>query len=407
VNSKYKNTVDWMFAQLPMYQQQGVSAYKPDLSNVTMLANYLGNPERLLKCVHVAGTNGKGSTSHMLASILQEAGYKTGLFTSPHLKDFRERVRINGEMISQDYVVDFIDSHKPFFESHQLSFFEMSAGLAFNYFADNRVDIAIIETGLGGRLDATNIITPIVSVITNIGLDHVNLLGDTLEKIAGEKAGIIKEGIPVVIGEYTQDTETVFTDKANITHSRIIFASENAYSEYESDLKGSYQRSNRKTVLATIEELRNAGFLISEDNIANGLKNVSANTGLRGRWQQLGSQPLIIADTAHNSHGVGMVMKQVMQQTFKKLHIVFGVVADKDLDEILVLLPKTAEYYFAQPNIARGLDALALQRKASAFGLTGSVYASVCDAYKAACSTAGADDMIYVGGSTFVVAEIL
>jgi len=408
----YQETVQWMFAQLPMYQQQGASAYKTDLTNTILLADYLGNPERKIKCIHIAGTNGKGSTSHMLASILQEAGYKTGLYTSPHLKDFRERIKIGGPEvsgdISEDFIVDFIAKHQSFFEANQLSFFEMTVGLAFDYFDKENVDIAIIETGLGGRLDSTNIITPLLSVITNIGIDHVQFLGNTLELIAGEKAGIIKPKIPVVIGEYTSETKPVFEAKANETQSEIYFASDLISEDYPSDLIGDYQIHNKKTVLQAIRILQSQNqFSISEDNIKDGFLNVVKNTGLQGRWQQLRSNPKVICDTAHNKQGLEVVLNQIQKDVFEQLHFVLGVVNDKDLNEILPLFPKNAKYYFCRPNIPRGLDASVLQKAASKFKLIGNTYNSVSEAYETALKSATANDFIYIGGSTFVVAEIL
>lgn len=404
----YPETLDWMFNQLPMYQKQGASAYKEDLTNTILLANHLHNPEKEIKTIHVAGTNGKGSTSHFLASILQEAGYKTGLYTSPHLKDFRERIKIDGKDISEDFVVSFIAQNKSFFEENQLSFFEMTVGLAFDYFRQEKVDIAIIEVGLGGRLDSTNIITPLLSVITNIGMDHVQFLGNTMEKIAFEKAGIIKPKTPVVIGEYTSETKPVFEKKASETQSEIFFASDIIQETYPSVLLGDYQNQNKKTVLQAIRVLQSQKqFQISEENIKNGFWNVVKNTGLQGRWQQLKEVPKVICDTAHNKHGLEIVMHQVNNQKFDKLHIVLGVVNDKDLDDVLPLFPKNATYYFCRPDIPRGLDASTLQQKATSFGLNGKVYNSVTEAYKNALENASESDFIYVGGSTFVVAEIL
>lgn len=404
----YPETLDWMFNQLPMYQKQGASAYKEDLTNTILLANHLHNPEKEIKTIHVAGTNGKGSTSHFLASILQEAGYKTGLYTSPHLKDFRERIKIDGKDISEDFVVSFIAQNKSFFEENQLSFFEMTVGLAFDYFRQEKVDIAIIEVGLGGRLDSTNIITPLLSVITNIGMDHVQFLGNTMEKIAFEKAGIIKPNIPVVIGEYTSQTKPVFDKKASETQSEIFFASDIIQETYPSVLLGDYQKQNKKTVLQAIRVLQSQKqFQISEENIKNGFWNVVKNTGLQGRWQQLKQVPKVICDTAHNKHGLEIVMNQVNNQKFDKLHIVLGVVNDKDLDDVLPLFPKNATYYFCRPDIPRGLDASTLQQKATSFGFNGKVYNSVTEAYKNALENASESDFIYVGGSTFVVAEIL
>ncbi|MEM0543864.1 folylpolyglutamate synthase/dihydrofolate synthase family protein [Flavobacterium sp. j3] len=404
----YKETLDWMFNQLPMYQTQGASAYRKDITNTILLANHLRNPEKKLKCIHVAGTNGKGSTSHLLASVLQEAGYKVGLYTSPHLKDFRERIAINGQTISEDTICEFIKNNKSFFETHQLSFFEMSVGLAFDYFAKEKTDINVIEVGMGGRLDSTNIITPLISVITNIGLDHTQFLGDTLEAIAYEKAGIIKPKIPVVIGEYVSNTKPVFLAKAATTHSEIYFASDLVEKNYPSALLGDYQIQNKKTVLQTISVLQEKKLLsINEEAIKNGFLNVVKNTNLQGRWQQLGSNPKIICDTAHNAHGLSMVLEQVKKEQFEKLHIVLGVVNDKNLDEILPLFPKTAIYYFCKPNIPRGLDAAIVSKKAAEFHLIGAIYNSVSIAYQKAKENAAPNDLIYIGGSTFVVAEIL
>jgi len=403
----YQETTEWMFNQLPMYQLQGASAYKKDLTNIHLLVNHLDNPHIDLKFVHVAGTNGKGSTSHMLSSILQEAGYKVGLYTSPHLKDFRERVKINGLEISENFVCDFINTNKPFFESNEISFFEMSVGLAFDYFSKEKVDIAIIEVGMGGRLDATNIIRPLVSVITNIGLDHTQFLGNTLQAVAYEKAGIIKPEIPVVIGEYTAETKEVFITKAEECNSEIYFASDLISETYPSDLIGDYQAHNKKTALLTIDILNaQKEFSISQTNIEKGLLNVVRNTGLQGRWQQLGEFPKIICDTAHNKDGLSIALRQIEKETFEKLHIVLGVVNDKDLNEILPLFPKNAIYYFCKPNIPRGLQAEILQTKAENFNLIGNVYNSVTEAYQSAKNNATKSDFIYVGGSTFVVAEL-
>ena len=402
----YQETLDWMFSQLPMYQTQGASAYKKDLTNTILLANHLGNPEKDLKCIHVAGTNGKGSTSSMIASILQEAGYKVGLYTSPHLKDFRERIRINGEMISEDFVVDFVAQNKTFFEANQLSFFEMTVGLAFDYFAKEQVDVAVIEVGMGGRLDSTNVITPLVSVITNIGFDHTQFLGDTLPKIANEKAGIIKSNVPVVIGEYSEETKPVFVAKAKSENAQIYFAQDNPEVTYECALLGDYQVHNKKTVLQAIELLQSQ-YNIEENHIKLGLKNVVQNTGLLGRWQILKQNPFTVCDTAHNSHGLKIVLNQIQKHHFESLHIVLGVVNDKDLDSILPLFPKNANYYFCKPNVPRGLEPKILQKKATEFGLYGEVFNSVSEAYAEALNSANDSDFIYIGGSTFVVAEIV
>jgi dihydrofolate synthase/folylpolyglutamate synthase len=404
----YKETTDWMFNQLPMYQLQGASAYKKDLTNTHLLIDHLHNPHKELKFIHVAGTNGKGSTSHMLASIMQEAGYKVGLYTSPHLKDFRERIKINGAEITETFVCDFINQNKTFFESHDISFFEMSVGMAFAYFAKEEVDIAIIEVGMGGRLDATNIITPIVSVITNIGLDHTQFLGNTIAAIAGEKAGIIKPTIPIVIGEYTPETKVVFLAKAQENNSQLYLASDLISANYPSDLLGDYQLPNKKAVIQTIAVLNSQQeFSINDNEIRMGLLNVVKNTGLQGRWQQLADSPKIICDTAHNSHGLEIVMNQIQKELFTKLHVVLGVVNDKDLDKILPLFPKNAIYYFSKPNNPRGLDATTLADKSKEHGLTGTVFNSITIAYQNAIEAAADTDLIYVGGSTFVVAEIL
>jgi dihydrofolate synthase/folylpolyglutamate synthase len=408
----YQETINWMFNQLPMYQLQGVSAYKKDLTNAYLLANHLGNPEKKLKCIHVAGTNGKGSTSHMLASILKEAGYSVGLYTSPHLKDYRERIKVidseaSGK-ISEDFVCDFITKNQLFFEANDMSFFEMTVGLAFEYFAKEKVDIAIIEVGMGGRLDATNIITPLVSVITNIGLDHTQFLGNTLAAIAFEKAGIIKPEIPIIIGEFTPETQPVFLAKAKDNKAEIYFASELIPENYPSDLAGDYQIHNKKTVVQTISILNSQEeFKISDTNIKSGLLNVIKNTGLEGRWQQLGEFPKIICDTAHNKNGLENVMKQIQKEQYDTLHIVLGVVNDKDLADILPLFPKEAIYYFCKPNIPRGLNAVILKQKGAEFNLNGDVYNSVTESYNKAVQNAAKSDFIYIGGSTFVVSEIL
>lgn len=404
----YQETTNWMFNQLPMYQIQGASAYKKDLTNTRLLADYLGNPQLNIKCIHVAGTNGKGSTSHMLASILQESGYKVGLYTSPHLKDFRERIKINGNEISEEFVCEFITNNQSFFEANDMSFFEMSVGLAFTYFAKEEIDIAIIEVGLGGRLDATNIITPLVSVITNIGMDHTQFLGNTLESIAIEKAGIIKPLIPVVIGEYSVETKSVFLAKAKENVSEIYFASDTISQTFNSDLLGDYQTQNKKTVVKTIQILNEkTEFKINQSEIEAGLLNVVKNTGLQGRWQQLDDFPKTICDTAHNKEGLKIVLNQIQKENFDQLHVVLGVVNDKDLDEILPLFPKKGIYYFCKPNISRGLDTSILAEKGKVFGLIGELYDSVSEAYTQAKQKAKKTDFIFVGGSTFVVAEIL
>lgn len=402
----YQETLDWMFTQLPMYQKIGSAAYEKDLTNTLKLSEHLHFPESKFKTIHIAGTNGKGSTSSMIASVLQEAGYKVGLYTSPHLKDFRERIKINGNEISEDFVVNFISTNKNFFESNRLSFFEMTVGLAFDYFAKEKVDVAIIEVGLGGRLDSTNIITPLLSVITNIGFDHVSILGNTLQEIAFEKAGIIKNNVPVVVGQYVEETKPVFINKAKETSSQITFASDLNLPEFASDLKGNYQKHNIKTVQAAIQYLRK-NFTISETNEINGLLNVVKNTKLQGRWQILQNSPLIIADTAHNKEGLEIVMNQINEQEFNKLYFVFGVVDDKDLTEVLPLLSKTAKYFIAKPDVPRGLDVHLLEEKMKNHDFDLQVCTSISDAFAKAKEIANNDDMIYIGGSTFVVSEIL
>ena len=426
----YQETLDWMFNKLPMYQRIGGAAYKADLNNTITLLQLLDNPHRKFKSIHVAGTNGKGSTAHMLASIFQEAGFKTGLYTSPHLRDFRERIRINGEMIPQENVVSFIERHQPEFEKIGLSFFEMTVGMAFDYFANENVDIAIVEVGMGGRLDSTNLITPELSVITNIGLDHVQFLGDTLEKIAGEKAGIIKENIPVVIGETQDETHKVFEDKAQQCHSPLYFADQifdcdkihiesNVIQEYdiwknnelyleacEIPLMGNYQKKNLTTVACAIDLLREK-FEISDEDIRNGIANVIRNTHLMGRWQILNDDPLTIADTGHNVDGIREVISQLNEMSYDKLHFVIGMVNDKDIDHVLQLLPHHCEYYFCKADIPRGLDAKILADKAFELGLRGKVYDSVRDAYQSAVNAARFDDVVFVGGSNFIVAEVV
>ncbi len=403
----YPETLDYLFGQLPMYQRIGNAAYKANLDNTYRLSEILIHPEKQFKSVHIAGTNGKGSTSHMLAAVLQEAGYKVGLYTSPHLKDFRERIKINGEMISESEVIDFVNEFKTEFEKIQLSFFEWTVGLAFHYFAKEKVDIAIIETGLGGRLDSTNIVTPEVAVITNISMDHTQFLGDTLAKIAAEKAGIIKSTIPVIIGETQPEIKPVFIEKAKQLNAPIQFADVLSSQVYESDLKGAYQQKNKKTVIATINILQQLGWKIAENHIKQGLLNVVNNTGLMGRWQILNTQPLTVCDTGHNEAGIKLILAQLAEQQFKKLHFVLGVVNDKDISNILQLLPKNATYYFCQAKIPRALEVSVLAEKATAVGLSGKIFPTVEGAYQAAQKNAAANDMIFIGGSTFVVAEVV
>ena len=426
----YTDTLDWMYKQLPMYQRIGAAAYKADLNNTIALLNMLGNPQNNFKSVHIAGTNGKGSCSHMLASIFQEAGYKTGLYTSPHLRDFRERIRINGEMIPQDNVVEFIEKHRKEFENMGLSFFEMTVGMAFDYFSNEQIDIAIVEVGMGGRLDSTNLITPELGVITNIGLDHVQFLGNTLEKIACEKAGIIKNNIPVVIGETQSETHQVFEDKAAECHSPIFFADQifdcdkihiesmdkqeydiwknnDLYLEAcEIPLMGNYQKKNLATVMCAADLLRDK-FQLTDDHLRDGVANVIRNTHLMGRWQILSHDPLTIADTGHNVDGIREVISQLAEMSYNKLHFVIGMVNDKDIDHVLQLLPHHCEYYFCKADIPRGLDANILAEKAFELGLRGKVYDSVRDAYQSAVNAASIDDVVFVGGSNFIVAEVV
>ncbi|CAG2533220.1 dihydrofolate synthase / folylpolyglutamate synthase [Maribacter dokdonensis] len=402
----YKETLDWMFAQLPMYQNKGKVAFNSKLDGITLFASHLGNPHTNFKSIHVAGTNGKGSSSHLLASVLQEAGYKVGLYTSPHLKDFRERIRINGKKINKDWVVDFIEDNSSFFEQRKLSFFEMTVGMAFSYFDKESVDIAIIEVGLGGRLDSTNIIHPEVSLITNIGLDHTDILGDTIPEIAREKAGIIKPNTPVVVSEFNEETAPIFKEVANKMNSKILFADSGNYNrDYEIGLLGSYQKRNIKGVLGTLNLLK--GFEIREEDKVHGFKNVVKNTGLMGRWQKIGDQPTVICDTAHNKGGLSYVLEQLKNQEFDTLHIVIGVVKDKNITDILPLFPKNAVYYFCKPKIFRGLDENILARQFYDLNFKGEIYKSVNKAFKTAKKQAKKSDLIYVGGSNFVVAEVL
>ena len=426
----YKETLDWMFNKLPMYQRIGAAAYKADLNNTIQLLQLLDNPHHNFKSVHVAGTNGKGSTSHMLASVFQEAGYKTGLYTSPHLIDFRERIRINGEMIPEENVVQFIDTYKAKFEAMELSFFEMTVGMAFDYFSKEKIDIAIVEVGMGGRLDSTNLITPELSIITNIDFDHMKFLGDTRAKIAYEKAGIIKPNNPVVIGETHPETEQVFIDKAKECNSPIYFAdqvfdcdkihiesntaqqfdvwknSELYLEALEIPLMGYYQQKNLTTVMCALDLLRDK-FNLTEDHIRDGIGKVISNTHLMGRWQILNSDPLTIADTGHNVAGITEVVQQLAQMNYNKLHFVLGMVNDKDIESVLQLLPRNADYYFCKADIPRGLDANILAKKAFDMGLRGMVYESVNHAYRSAVNNARFGDVVFVGGSNFTVAEVV
>ena len=398
----YQDTIDYLFQKLPIYQRSGKCAYKEDIGNIVEACYILGNPHLNFNSIHVAGTNGKGSCSHMMSSILQEAGYKVGLYTSPHLKDFRERVKINGKMITKNQVVDFINTNKEKFEKIKMSFFEMTVAMAFQYFSDEKVDIAIIECGLGGRLDSTNIINPEISVITNIGLDHTNLLGNTLEKIAIEKAGIIKKEKPVVIGRKQEEILHVFEEKAEKENSILLYSENHNFS---SDLKGNYQQENINTAITTLKNLRN--FNINDKDFINGLNKVIKNTTLLGRWQTISKFPLVICDTAHNEDGLKIVVNQISEIDYSKLHFVLGVVNDKNIYNILTLLPKDAIYYFCEANIPRSMDKLDLQKTSLEFNLYGEVYPSVKEALHHAKLKATENDLVYVGGSTFVVAEII
>ena len=400
----YQETIDWMFSQLPMYQRQGKTAFKKDLTNIVAFCHFLKNPQKEFPSIHVGGTNGKGSTSHLISSILQEAGYKVGLYTSPHLKSFTERIRINGEEIPQNEVMDFIAENQQFLEKQGLSFFEMTVGMAFAYFAKEKVEIAIIEVGLGGSLDSTNIINPEVSVITNIGYDHQQFLGETLPEIAFEKAGIIKKNTPLVIGERQEEVVSVFSDQAKKMNAKIVFASDHPY-DLKTDLQGSYQAHNVNTAIHAIHALEN--FVVSEEDLKRGLLHCTKNTHFKGRWQLLQEHPKVICDTAHNKEGLQYVMRQLTSENALKTHIVLGVVNDKKLEDILNYFPREARYYFCKPNIPRGLNAKELQQEAARFHLNGEVYDSVKEAFESAISLAQKEDLIFVGGSTFVVAEVV
>ncbi len=406
----YKETLDFLFTKLPYFTRDGKAALKPDLKNTILLCEAIGNPHLKFKSIHIAGTNGKGSTSNMLSAILQMQGYKTGLYTSPHLKDFRERIRINGEMVSEAFVVAFTEKIIPHLEIIQPSFFEITVAMCFDYFAEQQIDYAIIETGLGGRLDSTNIIHPILSIITNIGYDHTDLLGDTLAKIAFEKAGIIKSNVPIVIGETQMETTPVFKEKAKLENASLYYADQNPNyfnTEIESDLTGIYQQKNILTVMQAVEVLQKIGLTIDPFMAARALRQVKKLTGFIGRWDILQTNPKIIVDTGHNVSGLKYVFEQLKQETYSKLHIVFGMVADKDRSEILKLLPKVAMYYFCQPNLPRGLNPELLKTECESTGLFGHTYDSVANALRAAKENAKPNDLIFIGGSTFVVAEII
>lgn len=429
----YQETLNYLYTQLPMFQRSGPAAYKHSLENTLRLDEMYGSPHRNFRSLHIAGTNGKGSVSHMLAAVMQSAGYRTGLYTSPHLKDFRERIRVNGEMVSEDFVAEWTEDFRQRNKDAgiQPSFFELTAIMAFDYFAREKVDIAVIETGLGGRLDSTNIISPEISIITNISYDHTSLLGETLPLIAGEKAGIIKRGTPVVVSQRQPEVEEVFLKKAEQEGALLSFADDEYTADYSLadrngnqvfnfrkngvlsypslilDLPGLYQRLNVPAVLKTVDLLRGMGWQVPEEAVYKGLSDVKLLTGLQGRWQVLGSNPRIVCDTGHNEEGIKLVVDQINQTPHKHLHIVFGVVSDKDPDKVLALLPKHASYYFCKADIPRAMDEKVLAGKAAEFGLSSETFSSVSEAYEAARSAAGPDDFIFIGGSTFVVAEIL
>ena len=402
----YQDTVDFLFTQFSSYQNKGESAFKPGLERILKLSELANNPHKKFKSIHIAGTNGKGSCSHMLSSILQEAGYKVGLFTSPHLIDFRERIKINGIKIPKKNIIDFVHKLKNKAESIQPSFFEYTTIMAFEYFASQKVDIAVIETGLGGRLDCSNIIIPEISVITNIGLDHQKLLGETLTEIAGEKAGIIKYGVPVVIGKKQAETVSVFDFFAQQNKTELIYA-ENTNVNYKLDLKGYCQKENSKTVLTTIKKLQNGGWKIQENAIKNGFNKTVKNTGLIGRWNILQQNPKVICDTGHNEDGIKLIVQQLADEIFENLHIVWGMVNDKDSTEILKLLPKNAKYYWCSPKTERALATNELEARAFDLRLKGKTHASVLEAKEDAIKSGGKNDLVFIGGSTFVVAEAL
>lgn len=423
----YQETIEYIFSRMPSFQTVGSSGYKPGIESMKTMDAYFGHPHESFRTIHVAGTNGKGSVSHTLASILQSAGYKVGLFTSPHLRDFRERIRVNGEMVPEEFVVEFVEAHRALIEKVCPSFFEVNVAIAFDYFRQEQVDVAVIEVGLGGRLDSTNIITPDLCVITNISMDHMNLLGDTLEQIAAEKAGIIKEGIPVVIGEAEGSVKEVFQRKAEEVNTRICFApqEECEFIDMEASYKqpfqllrvgnelvrtpllGIYQRKNMTTVLSAVKELRHLGYHIPRDVMRHGIEHTLDQTHLMGRWQRLKETPYVVCDTGHNVGGIQYVVQQLESMPCKTLRIVFGMVGDKDVSHVLELLPKHAVYYFTKANSKRAMPETKLKELAEQKGLKGNTYPSVPEAYQAALDDADDEDVVYVGGSTYVVAEIV
>lgn len=425
----YAETIDYLYNKLPMFSRMGSAAFKKDLTNIRLLCECLGNPQTKFKAIHVGGTNGKGSVSHMLAAVLQTAGYKTGLYTSPHLYDFRERIKVNGVMAEENFIIDFTERIQPLIEEIEPSFFEITVAMAFNYFAQQQVDAAVIEVGLGGRLDSTNIIIPLLSVITNIGWDHTNILGNSLQEIAGEKAGIIKQNVSVVIGETKEETRSVFEAKAKQMNAPVLFAEEqyktiahewkdghlflkvrdreaNKVDSFELDLPGIYQQKNLCTVLTALDVVRKSSFAISDKQIAEALKETKALTGLKGRWEVIHQHPTIVLEVAHNRDGMEQMLQHLQNIHYKNLHLVIGMVKDKDVTTVLELLPKDAHYYFTQAHIPRALDAIELQQKAAAFSLKGNVVEDVNTALQQALQKADADDLIVVCGSIFLVAEV-
>ena len=421
----YDDTVNYLFNCAPLFQQVGSSAYKEGLDTTLALDEHFGHPHRKFRTIHVAGTNGKGSCSHTLASILQSAGYRVGLYTSPHLIDFRERIRINGEPVSKEFVVEFVAREKEFFEPLHPSFFELTTAMAFTYFALQKVDVAVVEVGLGGRLDCTNIISPDACIITNISPDHTQFLGHTLTEIAGEKAGIIKAGTPVVIGETTPETKRVFENKAKEVDAPIIFAENervvtdahphnDGYSYLTTDygtlygeLGGDYQQKNTNTILTAVQQLQNIGYNIGQQAIEQGFASVTASTGLMGRWQKIGEQPRVVCDAGHNIGGISYIVEQIKRQEYNTLRIIFGMVNDKDISSVLAMMPREAEYYFTQAGVKRALPSEELMHKAAEYNLFGNHYPTVAEALEAAKKDASPDDFIFVGGSCFIVADLL
>ncbi len=422
----YKETIEYLFNSAPLFQNIGAGAYKEGLYNTKVLDEHFAHPHLSFKTIHVAGTNGKGSCSHTIASVLQEAGYKVGLYTSPHLVDFRERIRVNGKPINEQYVIDFVEHERAFFEPLHPSFFELTTAMAFKFFADEKVDVAVIEVGLGGRLDCTNIITPDVSIITNISFDHVQFLGDTLAKIASEKAGIIKPNIPVVIGETTPETKPVFISKAEEQNAPIIFAEEQdevmgecllakggfdyqtkTFGLITAELGGLCQTKNTRTIIEALKQLIGKGYRITRQNVADGFASVCKNTGLMGRWQKLSDKPKVICDTGHNVGGIQYIVKQLELQEYDNLRIVMGMVNDKDISTVLSMMPKHAVYYFTQASVKRAMPCRDFKAKAAGYGLEGDAYPTVRQAYEAALHDASQNDLVFVGGSSFIVADLL